>query len=210
MSSKITRLESRTNSYGQQRSFRGLEKFAIQRRLRAAYSLMDQLVSEGKNKDLTVLELGCGFYGNNLRAMHQEFPQVKFVGVDVAVDDRSTQEIKLIRADLRTWKPNTIYNAVFSLAVAEHLVEPLAHFAMISKCLHKHGLAGITTPAPEAHRVLAFFAMLGIFDKREILDHQMYLTENGLRNLAVQTDMEVLEYKKFSLGFNQWMLLRKN
>lgn len=208
MSLKSSRLDTRRASYGQQRDFRGLEKFAIQRRLRAAFVLMDKLAAE--DRDLAVLELGCGYYGNNLRALKSAYPQAKFVGVDFSVDPDQPEGIELIRADLRTWAPKTKYDAVLSLAVAEHLSEPQAHFELISNCLRSFGLAGITTPAPVAHSMLSTFARLRIFDRAEIGDHRLYLTESGMRGMAAQADLEILEYKTFSLGFNQWMMMQKN
>lgn len=207
MSAKVSQIQQRHSSYGQQRNFRGLEKFAIERRLSRAHKLMDRLNSERQN---AVLELGCGFFASNLNALSEKYPQISFTGVDIAVTEKPSEKIDLISADLRTWKPKASYDAVLSLAVIEHLTEPARHFSLISVCLRSGGLAGLTTPTPEAHRVLSLFAALGIFDKAEISDHKAYLTETGLRELASQNGLEVIEYEKFSLGFNQWLLLRKN
>lgn len=207
MSAKTSQVQQRHGSYGQERTFRGLEKFAIQRRLSRAHKLMALLNLEKQN---AVLEFGCGFFANNLRTLSQKYPTTAFTGVDIAVTEEPGKNLDLFAADLRTWKPKASYDAVLSLAVIEHLTEPAQHFSLISASLNSGGFAGLTTPTPEAHRVLSFFAALGIFDKAEISDHKAYLTETGLREMASQNGLEVMEYESFSLGFNQWMLLRKN
>lgn len=56
-------MAKRSLSYGQQRTFRGLEDLAIQRRLTKARRLLDQVVFKNKSETLDLLELGCGFWG---------------------------------------------------------------------------------------------------------------------------------------------------
>jgi hypothetical protein len=91
----------------------------------------------------------------------------------------------------------------------EHLTEPQKHFALISRALAAGGLAGLTTPTPAADAVLSALSALRIFDRAEIADHKLYLAEAGLRLCAEQAGLDVVAYERFSLGMNQWMLLRK-
>lgn len=208
MMAKQISTAKRSHSYGQQRTFRGLEDFAIRRRLFRARSFLDLLVSENPGKELQCLELGCGFWGRNLAALSQGYPGVEFTGVDLSVTSE-THGFDLIEADLTTWIPKVTYDGVLSLAVIEHLLDPQAHFDLIAKCLRKDGLAGLTTPAPQGHFVLKKLARLGIFDRQEIKDHKLYLTQTGLKALADCAGLSVEQYQEFSMGMNQWMLLRK-
>lgn len=141
-------------------------------------------------------------------ALQPDYLNVKLTGVDLSVS-KETDGIKLIEADITDWKPEQIYDMVLSLAVAEHLLDPASHFALIAKCLKEGGLAGLTTPTPQADFVLRTLGKLGIFDRQEIEDHKLYLTQNGLQTLAKQAGLAVEECYTFSLGMNQWMLLRK-
>ncbi len=195
-------------SYGQQRTFRGLEDVAIQQRLIKARRLLDQVVFKRTGKELDLLELGCGFWGRNLVALQHDYLNVKYTGVDLSVS-KDVTGIKLIQADITAWQPEQTYDVVLSLAVAEHLLDPAAHFALIAKCLKKDGLAGMTTPTPQADFVLCTLGKLGMFDREEIEDHKLYLTRNGLDTLARQAGLAVEENYTFSLGMNQWMLMRK-
>lgn len=208
MAKNMPRQQKRSFSYGQQRAFRGLEEAAIQRRLVKARRLLDLVVSKRPGKQLDVLELGCGFWGRNLAGLQPDYLNVKFTGVDLSVS-KNVAGIHLIQADLSVWQPEQTYDVVLSLAVVEHLLAPAAHFALIAKSLKKDGQAGLTTPTPQADLVLRMLGKLGIFDREEIEDHKLYLTQNGLESLAGQAGLAVEENYTFSLGMNQWMLTRK-
>lgn len=198
----------RNLSYGEERKFRGLEAYAIRKRLKAAHRVLDLLIAEKPGREHEVLELGCGFWGANLIALNEHYPGIRFTGVDLSVTNEKSQ-VRLIQADISTWSPSRKYDAVLSLAVAEHLIDPQRHFDLIADCLTEGGMAGLTTPAPQAHAFLWSLAGLGIFDRAEIKDHKLYITETGLREMAANSKLSVEEFRPFSLGLNQWALMRK-
>jgi hypothetical protein len=198
----------RDQSYGQERNFRGLEAFAIRQRVGKSRWLLDQLFADNPGRDLSVIELGCGYRATNLQALSTEFENVAFTGVDLSVNTNSAS-VELIQANLAEWKPNKRYDGVLSLAVAEHLLDPRRHFHLIADCLEKGGLAGLTTPTPQAHLLLAALSRLGVFDRDEIHDHKLYLTQTGIEGMASEAGLRVEGYSQFSLGMNQWTLLRK-
>jgi trans-aconitate methyltransferase len=201
-------LETRGKAYGQQRHFTGLEAFAIGLRLKKARQLLERVIAD-RGPLASLLELGCGYWGSNLTHLAKEFPQVQFSGVDLAVSSEPSQNIQLSAANLEAWQPAQMYDAVLSLAVLEHLLDPKAHFALISACLKPGGLCALTTPTPPSHFVLSGLAKLGIFDAEEIRDHKSYYTERGLRSLAANADLVVEDYTQMSFGMNQSILLRK-
>ncbi len=209
MMAKNPTIDKRKVSYGEERTFRGLEDIAIQRRLIKARRLLEILLYENPEKELHIIELGCGFWARNLQMLSEDFAGVQFSGLDLTVTKEKIGSVNLIQTDLTKWEPDRTYGGVLSLAVLEHLLDPQQHFEVIATCLMKGGLAGLTTPTPPAHFILERLARLGIFDRAEIKDHKMYFTENGLTSLAKGAGLVVEEYREMSLGMNQWMLLRK-
>lgn len=203
-----TNLGAPKNPYGKHRQFVGLENFAIRKRLERAQGMVQRIRKVDSKKQLSILELGCGYWGRNLEALSNTYSEIEFAGVDLAVANGSNK-FTLIQGDLTTWSPTQTFDGVLSLAVIEHLTNPEQHFILIANALKKGGLAGLTTPTPPSHLVLSTLAWLKIFDREEIADHQLYLTEAGLRASAEQAGLEVMTYEQFSMGMNQWLLMRK-
>lgn len=206
---KESAVPDRDVSYGERRRIRGLEALAIRRRLKAARRLLDMLVNNNPNGKFDVLELDCGFWGQNLTILREDYVNLSFTGVDLSVSGDVTG-VQLLQADISNWKSSRKYDAVLSLAVVEHLSEPQQHFNLMADCVEKEGLVGLTTPSPRSHLTLQILARLGIFDHSEIEDHKLYLTETGIRNLAGNSNLSVEEFRTFSLGMNQWAMMRKN
>ncbi len=202
-------MRKRAIAYGEQRQFRLLEAFAIRRRLKAARHLLNLLLESQPDAKLSVLEVGCGFWGSNLSLLQKENASIEFTGVDLSVS-RDVKNVKLIQADISTWKPAREFDAVVSLAVIEHLIDPLNHFRLLAASVKQGGLIGLTTPSPQSHFILQMLAKLRIFDSDEIQDHKIYLTETAIRLCAAGADLSIEEYKPFSFGLNQWVLMRKN
>lgn len=202
---------TRSIAYGQTRQFKGLERFAIQRRQRIAQQAMQTLVEARSRQDLDVLELGCGYAGANLQLLAEAFPQAHYTGVDlrVAKDVVGDSPLRLLEADVESWKPKQSYDLVISLAVVEHLVRSAAHFALIAASLTSNGLAVLTTPTPIADLPLRALARLGIFDRDEIADHKTYLTHTGIQIFCKEAGLEIVDYHLASFGMNHAALLRK-
>lgn len=200
----------RASAYGQNRKFRGLEQAAIRRRQHAARQALATLTAN-ERREIKVLELGCGYTGQNLALLSTDFPLAHYTGVDVSVvgDQEAVTKVELLQADLETWQPDRQYDLVLSLAVVEHLLNPLRHFALIAECLTSSGLALLTTPTPPADVLLRLLAALGIFDKDEILDHKTYLTKTGIHYFAQRAALRVENYHLLSLGMNHVLHLRR-
>lgn len=199
----------RDETYGERRTFRGLEKFAINLRLQKAREEIADYLQQHVAVPVSILELGCGFYGNNLVMLQEEFPQATFTGCDLKVSETPQSDIQLFEANLETWRPEATVDIILSLAVAEHLLLVHEHFSLIAACLKPGGVAIVTTPSPAADFVLKLFANLGVFDKDEILDHKLYLTKRGIELMAANAGLILRDYHVFTAGLNQGMILVK-
>jgi trans-aconitate methyltransferase len=83
--------------------------------------------------NISVLEVGCGFYARNIQYLKQRFPDVAFVGVDLKCS--SIDGIELIEDDIEIWEPSSKFDCVLSLAVVEHLVNLQRHFDLLALSL---------------------------------------------------------------------------
>jgi len=200
----------RVRAYGESRRFRGLEKFAIRLRLAAAVAGFERQRRALAREDLSVLELGCGYHGDNLAYLQARYPRASFLGVDLRVNpELSRGPVRLVAGSIDAWQPPGAFDLVLSLALAEHLVDLPRHFELIADALTTDGIALLTSPQPQAHAVLWMLSVIGVFDKQEIADHKLYLTRAGLQALADAAALEVRDYRSFSLGMNQWVSLQR-
>lgn len=188
-------------AYGKSRRFRGIEAWAIGKRLNAAEKVLGRQISAKPNT--SVLELGCGYSAANLRYLKNCFPTADFVGVDVDVDEGLTQEgFTLYKADLESWQPQKTFDCVLSLAVVEHMLNTLQHFKLILACLAENGTAVLTTPTPASDIVLRLLAALRIFDREAVSDHKLYLTTDGIKHMVQSSGLRLINHRKISLGMN--------
>lgn len=200
----------RERAYGERRQFRGLEKLAIGLRLKAAVAAFDEQRRALAREDLSVLELGCGYHGDNLAFLQARYPRASFLGVDLRVDpDASRGGVRLVAGNMGDWRPPQRFDLVLSLALAEHLVDLPRHFQVISDSLASGGVALLTSPQPQSHAVLSLLSAIGVFDKKEIVDHKLYLTRTGLQTLADGAALELRDYRSFTLWMNQSVSLRR-
>ena len=164
----------------------------------------------GRSK-LSVVELGCGYYGKTLFYLRDRFPHMNFLGVDLKINPGlyKYEGVYLLQADLNSWQPVQQFDCVLSLAVAEHLAEINKHFSLIAASLTDQGCAVVTSPLPQSHFLLWVLARLRIFGPQEIDDHTLYLTRPGLQRYAHQAGLQIRDHRAISLGTHQAAILSK-
>mgnify|MGYP001189175524 CR=1 FL=1 len=200
----------RNCSYGQTRNFCALEKYAIKLRLRNAINYIDYFTKSYK-KNISIIELGCGYSGNNLLAIKKKNPDSSCTGIDLFINPelKSNEKMNFIEADINKWKPEKTYDCVLSLAVIEHLTDLQGHFNLISDCLSPNGIAIISTPLPHAHIIIWLLSLIKIGNE-EYNDHKLYLTKAGIESLAKISNLKILKHETVSIGFNRIYLMIKN
>ena len=97
-------------------------------------------------------------------------------------------------------------DAVFMLAVIEHLDTPKILLKEIYRILKPGGSFCLTTPTPVAKPVLECMAALHIINREEILEHKHYYTGREIRILLQDCGFKSDQYKKFCLGMNSMAL----
>lgn len=181
-----------------------LEKFLQELRFR-------KVVPFVKNKD-KVLDLGCGYKGTLLKKLSPKIDEG--LGVDISVTNKIVaHNISLIPEEKgRVPIPSNHFDIVVSLAVIEHLDNPLSILKTAYKSLKKGGTLLITTPAPVAKPILEFLAYkVGVVSKQEIKDHKKYYDKEEIKILFKNAGFNVreIEIKHFLLGLNTLALAKK-
>jgi 2-polyprenyl-3-methyl-5-hydroxy-6-metoxy-1,4-benzoquinol methylase len=158
-----------------------------------------------------ILDCGCGS-GSLLDAIGKD----KFyVGIDIRkecikrVKGRKNARFLLMdveRDDLRIGK----FDTAVACALIEHLKSPDRFLSKISKLLTKNGRILITTPTPEAERILDFGSIIGIFDRDAYKDHKGYWDYEEFKKAADRLGLRIEYYEKFQFGLNQFVVLSRS
>lgn len=199
----------RETAYGQNGYSSPVEKLTAVLRFQAARRLL--ALMQSRKPAFTVLELGCGYNAGHLFDLQRLFPAARFTGVDLKINPRLNGSIgmDLIEGDLNDWMPDHTYDAVLSLAVAEHLADQPRHFALLARSLKDDGIAMLTTPTPAAHFFLCFLSTFHLLDRNEIRDHKIYLTKEGIDHLAYKSGLHLRDYRLAALGMNHHIVFEK-
>lgn len=67
----------------------------------------------------------------------------------------------------------------------------------------------LTTPHPSLHWLHTLGAAFGIFSRRASEEHWYLLDRQALERLAEERGLQVAEYRRFLLGANQLVVLRR-
>lgn len=97
------------------------------------------------------------------------------------------------------------FDNIIALAVIEHIhkVDVYSLFSKFRNQISINGHIVVTTPTPRSKFVLELLANIHILEKENILEHKHYWKEDELYDLARQTKFEIVQYRKFQLGYNQ-------
>ena len=156
-----------------------------------------------------VCDLGCGPRGELLKHIQSRIE--KGAGFDNLVEPFCGEKISLMPLNLDIesipLKDESV-DTVVSLAVLEHLENPLHLIKEAYRILKKGGSLLLTTPTPLAKPVLEFLAYrLCLISKREIDEHKYYFSKNELSDLLIKcgfSDNRIIS-RVFQLGFNNFI-----
>jgi 2-polyprenyl-3-methyl-5-hydroxy-6-metoxy-1,4-benzoquinol methylase len=148
-----------------------------------------------------VLDLGCG-----VGVLADLVPADRYLGVDVhaasLVAARAAHPRHRFAERLGPEDRGTFDTAV-SLAVIEHVEDPLAMLRDLRSALNADGRLVLTTPHRAWEWMHGLGAAVGLVSRDARDQHTMLFDESGLRRLLAATEMSVLGYRRFLLGVNQ-------
>ena len=159
--------------------------------------------------DSIVCDMGCGPVGEFLFGIRDHIK--KGYGFDNLVQDCNEIKIVLQKMNIETDKTplnDSTVDVVISLAVLEHLENPLLMLKESYRILKPGGRLLLTTPTPIAKPVLEFLAYkLHLVSRREIDEHKHYFNREELREILVNAGFQENKIKcsKFEFGFNHFI-----
>jgi SAM-dependent methyltransferase len=163
-------------------------------------------------RDCELLDVGCGWDARLLRSCE---PFIKRgIGIDFKAPAIKSDRISTIatRLDEKLPFPDQRFDVVTMLAVLEHLDNPMAILAEISRVLRPGGRLLLTVPSWYAKPVLEFLAFrIGIVNADEIRDHKRYYSRAELFSLFVDIRGLTIESHVYFQGvFNNRLVARKD
>lgn len=163
------------------------------------YRKIDKYVPKGG----VICDIGCGRHAEFLRRHSRTIK--KGYGIDFRISSMKTGNIELFNNRERKCFPvNTeSCDAVFMLAVLEHLDSPSEMLKNIKSILKDDGKLVLTTPTTPAKPILEFMAFkLHIMNEEEILEHKHYYNKKEILSLLKKNGFVDIHYKKFCFGVN--------
>lgn len=148
-----------------------------------------------------VLDYGCG------QGYFSQFVSVgNYIGVDlepqvIELARNLSPEYTFMAVDAL---PETErFDTIISLAVIEHVSDPLGFMKAMAVHLAPGGRIVITTPEPSFERFHQWGAALRLFSSHAAEDHESLLGHRQLQKLSDETGLKLVRYHRFLGGANQ-------
>lgn len=164
------------------------------------------------SKDCDLCDFGCGTRALLLNTLK---PYIRSgIGLDLKLESPSDSKITLIKCNLDYNVPlkSDIIDMITSLAVFEHLNNPVNNLKEAYRILRKDGLLILTTPAPVSKKILEFLTFkLGILSIDTVGDHKNYFDKKILKDMLICAGFEEskIKIKSFQMGFNNLVIAKK-
>jgi len=159
-----------------------------------------------------VVDIGCGQSNAVMAAV--ESRGGSYVGVDPLVEKEgmrgAAEFVRHIVGDGgRIPLPDTSFDVAISLAVLEHVDDPLGLIAEKFRLLKPGGRLILTTPTRFAKPVLEALVVLHIINKQEIAEHKHYFNRAELRDLVTRAGFSDFKHETWQLLMNQLVTAKK-
>jgi 2-polyprenyl-3-methyl-5-hydroxy-6-metoxy-1,4-benzoquinol methylase len=151
----------------------------------------------------SVLDHGCGVY-----SLAPQVAPEDYLGVDIDEPSLAVARNRHPSHRFANEVPDgSRYDTVASLAVIEHVPDPVAYLRRLSSFLGQGGRIVLTTPHPRMERFYTVGAKLRVFSPRASEEHEHFLDRRELDRCAERAGLRLSHYKTFLAGANQLAVL---
>ncbi len=159
-------------------------------------------------KRAKLLDIGCGSGGFS----HYVPKSVSYFGIDAQL--RWPKKIKnfgvaKIGKKYPMFVQEDSFDCIVSLAVIEHLSDPLILITESQKYLKNNGVLILTTPHPIGRFWHDYGAKIGWFSHEASEEHEQFIDLRFMNKMLNGTKMKLINYRRFLFGFNQIFVLKK-
>lgn len=160
-------------------------------------------------KEGEILDYGCGV-GRLAELVSPE----RYLGVDIDPEtlakarQANPSHVFLSAGQLASEMPDRRFDTIVAMALIEHLREPAAWVAEISKLLKPGGRIILTTPNPSLQRIYEWGSEIGLFSRDAAHEHFQYFDCPTLEKVLLSTRSRIVRYHRFLFGCNQLFELK--
>jgi ubiquinone/menaquinone biosynthesis C-methylase UbiE len=160
--------------------------------------------------DSYVLDIGCGYYPQNLIGLKNKIR--KGVGIDMDIPEASpSDKISFVRhrIDKTLPFPDDDFDCVTILAVLEHLEYPKEIIEECRRVLKPGGKIIITMPSSYSKPFLLALAGIGLISREEIFSHRHYFRLKELEKMLIDARFKKIVSRHYNLFMNSLFVFEK-
>lgn len=169
-----------------------------------------KLIEKYVPPDSYVLDIGCGYYPQNLINLENKIK--KAIGIDKDVPDKTfSNKISFIKADLGKKIPlaDNQFDCVLILAVLEHLEYPEEIIRECYRLLKPGGRLIVTVPSNYSKPILLMLAGLGLISREEIFSHKHYFSKKDVEDMLANARFKKVISKSYNCFLNLLFVFEK-
>jgi len=155
-----------------------------------------------------VIDMGCG-----VGKLAEHVEPDDYVGIDKDIESIYIAKSKYPNHKFYTSEESEDikdkFDTVVSLAVVEHVENPLDFIVFLKSLLTKDGSIVITTPHPRSGLIHKLGSKMGLFSSHAEKEHEELIDIKKMTTVAKQANVRIVKNKTFLFGMNQLFVLRK-
>jgi 2-polyprenyl-3-methyl-5-hydroxy-6-metoxy-1,4-benzoquinol methylase len=154
-----------------------------------------------------VLDMGCG-----VGKLSEYVSKHAYIGVDIDEESlaiaRQTYAgylfLNITDFNLQT----TLFDTIVSMAVIEHVKDPMRFLTSLKKNLKSDGRIILTTPHAAFGWTHTLGSKFGLFSSAASEEHEILFTKKTINETAHAAGLAVVRYERFVFGVNQLIILK--
>lgn len=150
-----------------------------------------------------ILDIGCGS-GDLSQLVNSD----NYFGYDIDSFSLSLAKKKYPNHSFGKKLPKSKFDMIISLAVIEHVKDPIYFLHALKKNLNPKGTIILTTPHPAFEWIHDLGAKFGLFSSHASEEHETLINLKSMKEIASQAGYEIMNYSRFLMFANQLIILK--